>query len=228
MVKLMINNVAGLNSQGKLTAALTKARSYDVILYQETKLRRRKINELRAKWGHPDVFMASCQGDFSRRGVLTLFSPNFNVQHLECIEDIEGQYLINLVSHHTTNIMIVNFYGDPESDHSALQTLRRLETAINDLAQQYQIQEKIIGGDFNFVVDDNDTSSGTRRPNTEALWQTMEADLEIYDLAVLFTQIPERTYFRHRMEWTNARYAVPLQPDNWSSSKACNKHQSYY
>ena len=206
MVKLMINNVAGLNSQGKLTAALTKARSYDVILYQETKLRRRKLNEIRAKWGHPDVFMASCQGDISRRGVLTLFSPNFNVQHLECIEDNEGQYLINLVSHHTTNIMIVNFYGDPESDHNALQTLRRLETAINDLAQQYQIQEKIIGGDFNFVVDDNDTSSGTIRPNTEALWLTMEADLEIYDLAVLFTQTPERTYFRHRMEWTNARY----------------------
>ena len=206
MVKILCNNKAGLNSAAKLSAALRQARSYDIAMYQETKLKKSKLNEVRAKWGSPDVFMASCPGVNSRRGVLTLFSPSFQVQHLDTKADDQGQFLINIVALHTSIMMIINYYGDPDTDQSSLQTLQRLETAINVLRQQYQIDEKIIGGDFNYVLDDLDTTSGNRRPNTEAMWRAMEADLELYDPEVLFRQHPRRTYFRHHHEETQARY----------------------
>ena len=128
------------------------------------------------------------------------------MQHLDSKEDDQGQFLINLVAHHTTTIMLINYYGDPDTDQSSVQTLLRLEAAINVLQQQYQFDEIIIGGDFNYVLEDADTSSGNRRPNTEAQWRAMEADLELYDPETLFTQVPRRTYFRHHQEMTSARY----------------------
>ena len=206
MVRILCNNKAGLNSQGKLSYALRQARSYDIALFQETKLRKLKINEIRTKWGNPDVFLSSCRAHFSRRGVLTLFSPRLQVQHLESKDDNEGQFLVNLVLHHTTIIMIINLYGDPDSDQNSLRTLQRLDNVITALMQNYQIGEIICGGDFNFVLDDTDTNFGTRKPQTEAQWRTMIANLQIFDLEVFLTQHPRRTYFRHHMNHTNARY----------------------
>ena len=206
MVRILCNNKAGLNSQTKLSYALRQARNFDLCLYQETKLRKCKINEIRTKWGSPDVFMASSQGQFARRGVLTLFSPRIQLQHLECKEDPEGQFLINLVVYHTTIIMIVNFYGDPDTDQNAALTLQRLDNTITTLMQNYQIGEIICGGDFNFVLDDRDTNLGTRKPNAEALWRTIIANLQIFDIEALLTQDPRRTYFRHHLDHRNARY----------------------
>ena len=81
-MRLLIANKQGLNDHGKLDAAIGQARSFDIAMFQETKLKLTKLNPIRAKWGHDAVYMSACPGQVARRGVLTLFSPRIDVKHI--------------------------------------------------------------------------------------------------------------------------------------------------
>ena len=205
-MKILSNNKAGLNGNAKLHSALQEARKVDIAMFQETKLKRNRINMVKRKWGYDGVFMASCPGLNSRRGVLTLFSPRLNIQHLDVKEDNEGQFLINVFNYNEKIILLVNYYGDPDTDLDALHTAQKLDREIDVMEQKFHIAEKIVGGDFNFVLEDSDTDSQTRRPQTERYWRSMVEDRDLFDPESLFQTRPRRTYFRHRQEHIQARY----------------------
>ena len=142
----------------------------------------------------------------ARRGVLTLFSPSLNINHITSTADDQGQFLFNIFVHYDKFILLVNYYGDPDTDANALLTVQRLEQAINDAKQNYHIDEIIIGGDFNFVTNPDDSTSDTTRRKTEAHWDGLVTNELLFDPAELFSANPDHTYFRHRMENTHARY----------------------
>ena len=151
--------------------------------------------------------MATSAGLGARRGVLTLFSPRLNINHITSAADDLGQFLINIFVHYDKFILLVNYYGDPDSDANALLTVQRLEQAINDARQNYHVDEMIIGGDFNFVTHPDDTTSVTMRRNTVAHWEGLVTNELLFDPEELFLAEPRHTYFRHRHEdETHARY----------------------
>ena len=205
-MRLLIANKQGLNDHGKLDAAIGQARSFDIAMFQETKLKLTKLNPIRAKWGHDAVYMSACPGQVARRGVLTLFSPRIDVKHINTTADDQGQFLINVFVFYDKFYLLVNYYGDPDTDAHALLTVQRLEQSINDTKQHYHIDEIIIGGDFNFVTSPNDSTSVTVRRNTEAYWDGLVNNELLFDPEELFHATPRHTYFRHRHNNTSARY----------------------
>ena len=204
-MKIYLSNVQGLNSIEKKHTVIGYARKYDISFLVETKLSLRKRQEIRSKWRHREgVFMSGVDG--ARRGVLTLFSDKLNVRHLEDKADEEGQFCVNVFVWEGENYLIVNYYGDPDLDVNARNTINRLVGVVEGMRNRYQVDHMIVGGDFNFVLFNEDSHSTSRKPQAEARWVTAMQDWNVYDVAQVLHNIPEHTYFRHRHETCSARY----------------------
>ena len=203
---LYCNNVSGINNPAKLHAVINRVRRYDIVLLQETKATSHILPQLQLKWRHPTgVFLASEELG-ARRGVITLFSPRLRVQHLEAFKDNLGQFILNLVLIEENIFMIINIYGDPDTDNAASATMDRLTTKIEDIQHRFAVSHIIAAGDFNFVLFNQDTNSGTRKPHAEAKFSSIINDNRLYDVAMLSSDFPNHTYFRYRNELTSARY----------------------
>ena len=206
----MTSNVAGMNDHSKFHAVVKFARGYDVCMLQETKLRKCKLNFLKQKWGyHEGVFMAS---GGARRGVITLFSERLKATQLDHYEDNMGQFLINITEINRQNYLFINFYGDPDLDIHAEQTVLRLSDRIEEVERNFEIHHKVICGDFNFVLNAGDTTSTSRKPRAEAQFEALLQEHDLYDVDVLVNHSTAHTYFRHNREQTSARY------DRWYTS----------
>ena len=193
-----------MNDSSKFHDILREARKYDIVFLQETKLCQSKIGMLRAKWRwHEGVYMSS---GGARRGVITLFSEKIRVEHLEHVADVDGQFLLNVVVIEGKNFLIVNVYGDPDLDRNSEMTMIRLADVIEEKQRVYVIHEIIMGGDFNFVLYQEDTKSTSRKPRAEAQFASMVEDLDVFDLDLLVNDKTIHTYFRHRREGCSARY----------------------
>ena len=203
-MKILTRNTAGLNQLYKLHQVLRQARQNDITFCQESKLKVEQLSMVRSKWGSNDVFMSSSGA--SRRGVLTLLHPRLGAHTLHEVKDNNGQYHI-LVSRIRSEIyMLVNVYGAPDTDREAELVMTELSRNLEQVTQTHVVQHIIIAGDFNFVLRDVDTTSHTRRPRAEAMCTTIINLYDLYDVAALQSNVPQHTYFRHRMERTSARY----------------------
>ena len=111
-MKLLINNVAGLNQPHKLHRALRLARQHDITMFLEVKLKTNQASHVRAKWGSPDIFLSSATT--SRRGVLILTHPRANPIYLHEILDRDGQFFILVVKIRGETYLLANVYGVPE------------------------------------------------------------------------------------------------------------------
>ena len=207
-MKIISSNVQGLNDMGKLHTVLSKARKYDIALLQETKMPRRKIGMLRNKWAHHEgVFCAPAPDERSRRGVITLFSPHFRVVHLESVEDMNGQFLMNVVRVEEKNFLIINYYGDPDVDVDAQMTVIRCQDRVEEIQRRHQIHSIICGGDFNFTIYPQlDSNSTSRKRRAEDQWLTFIEEQELYDPEDIAGNNHRHTYFRHNAEHCSARY----------------------
>ena len=203
-MKLLVNNVAGLNQPHKLHRALQLARQHDITMFQEVKLKRNQATHVRSKWGSPDIFL-SCAAT-SRRGVLTLIHPRANPIYLHEVADRDGQFHILVVKIRGETYLLANVYGVPDSDIEAERSLRTMLHHLEHISTSYPIQHTILGGDWNFVLRDVDTTSTSRKPRAEAVCRTILDTLDLYDVAALQATHPGFTYFRHQAETTRARY----------------------
>ena len=209
-MRVRIENVQGLGSDARLHNELKKSRRYDINLMQEVKLGSKREHDIKVKFGnHNCVYLASrTTGNGSSRGVLTVFSPRFNITHLDNKKDRHGQYLVNVIRYSNQNLLIGNYYGNPDLDREAVGTAERFATEIERMKRKFRIDEIIIGGDFNFVLHQDDTNMGRNKPRTEGRWAQLIEDLDLYDpypIVHAAGEIPH-TYFRHRMEHFSARY----------------------
>ena len=137
-MRILVSNDAGLNDTTKRHVAMCKARNYDITLFVETKLGYRTLPGLRAKWGNRSgVFMAACDG--ARRGVVTLFSEKLAVEHFDDASDDEGQFQINIFRCKGCNYMLVTYYGDPDLDLNAMNTIGRLNLKMDDMLNRFRV-----------------------------------------------------------------------------------------
>ena len=203
-MKVLINNVAGLNMPHKLHRALHMARDNDITMYQEVKLKRSQASHVRSKWGSPNSFL-SCSTT-SRRGVLTLLHPRTDPVYLHEVSDPEGQFHILVVRIKGETYLVVNVYGVPDSDRGSEHNLIQLSQHMDAISSNYPIQHTIMGGDWNFVLRPQDTTSSSRKPRAEAVLSTILDTMDLYDVAALQSTFPGFTYFRHHLENTKARY----------------------
>ena len=203
-MRILSRNVAGLNSQAKQHQILNFCRQFDVAMLQETKLTAPNTAFLKAKWGSDHVYLAS--PGTARRGVITLIhsrlSPNVLLNH----PDPHGQFYINLLVIKDLTYLILNIYGSPDTDAAALATMKNVTDKLEDIYARFSVDHIIIGGDFNFVMEDRDSRSTSRKPRAEAQFLTTMNTFDLYDVAALRTATPLHTYFRHRREATSARY----------------------
>ena len=203
-MKVLSRNVAGINERSKLHAALNSAKRYDIALFQETKLTISNKSLVRLKWGSDQVFLSSPGS--SRRGAITLFNPRCSPTHLYSHEDPLGQFILNVVIIKDQTLLISNIYGDPDTDTASAATMDRVNQQMDHIHHSFQIQSTIMAGDFNMVLVRTDTTSMTRKPRSEARLTTMINHYDLYDIAALQSDVPAKTYFRHRLENTCSRY----------------------
>ena len=72
---------------------------------------------------------------------------------------------------------------------------KMITLVVEGLRNRYQVDHMIIGGDFNFVLFNEDSHSTSRKPQAEARWVTAMQDWNVYDVAQVLHNIPEHTYF---------------------------------
>ena len=78
--------------------------------------------------------------------------------------------------------LLCNIYSDPDTDRNAEATMTSVSNAMDNIAQQFQIQHIIVAGDFNFVLRDSDTTSMSRKPRAAAVMNTIINTHDLYDL----------------------------------------------
>ena len=202
-MKIYSNNAAGLNQPYKLHNCLRNARCFDISFFQETKLTSDNVVTIRAKWG-PNVFL-SCAAT-SRRGTMTLIHPRVDPKIIHEFKDDRGQFHVLIVSIRSESFLLVNCYIDPDTDVNAESTMKKISDIMDNAKDLFNISHTIMGGDFNFVMRNEDTNSSTRKPRALAVMTTIEQSHDLYDIAALQSPAPRHTYFRHHMEQCSARY----------------------
>ena len=203
-MRILSRNVAGINNPARQHQIINYCRKFDISMLQETKLTTQNTAFLKNKWGSDHVYLSS--PGTARRGVVTLVHPRLSPVVLLATSDPHGQYYINLLSIKDSNYLVLNIYGCPDTDASALATMKEVTDKLEDIHTRFTIDHIIIGGDFNFVMEDRDTRSTSRKPRAEAQFLTIMNIFDLYDVAALHTATPLHTYFRHRRENTSARY----------------------
>ena len=203
-MKFLTKNVAGLNQYHRLHQTLRQARQHDITFLQETKLKTSQASFIRNKWGSNNIFMA-CVGS-ARRGVLTLVHPRLNPTYLHEISDPNGQFHLLVALLQGETYLLVNVYGNPDSDRQAENTMGAILANMDNVVAAFTIRHIVMAGDFNFVLSPTDTTSSSRKPRAEAVCSTIIETHDLYDAAALQSPTPMYTYFRHRAENTHARY----------------------
>ena len=107
--------IAGTNA-GKQASMLPLCRHYNVSLLLETKHSRSLLPSIQSNWGinHGQVFMSGLPT--SCCGVMTIFHRNCQAIDVHHLEDVLGQFLINLVSLIAKSYLFAIVYGDPDCD----------------------------------------------------------------------------------------------------------------
>ena len=197
-----------MNNIAKLHDVLNDAKDYCISFLQETKLQSDRISSIRSKWRNQEGIFMSCARQGSRRGVVTLFSENLEITHLASNADDDGQYMINVCEYHQRTMMFVNTYGSPDSDANAVATFQRLALAIEQMQANFHIDDIVMAGDFNVVLDPNDTTSTMNKPRAEARLRTLVFDIDVIDVDQILSASPEKTYFCKHSRGPNmeARY----------------------
>ena len=120
-MKILSQNVQGLNSLPKQHQVLNFCKAYDIALLQESKLTHNNLLFLKAKWGSDHVFLSSPGS--ARRGTITLVNPRCSPIILHEVSDPKGQYHIALIRIKDANYIIGNIYGNTNIDIDAYTTL---------------------------------------------------------------------------------------------------------
>ena len=167
-------------------------------------MRRTRIPFIKAKWGNDHVYHSTTDGP--SRGVLTLISSRCSPTVIHEATDQNGQYHIILVNIRDSNYLLVNFYGNPDTDAAAYNTMTALRDTLEGIQQRFTIDNIVMGGDFNLVLSDQDSNSSSRKPRAEGQLLTILNTFDLFDSAALYSNNPKHTYFRHWREATSARY----------------------
>ena len=183
VLKVLCRNVAGLNSQPRLHQVISMARSYDIICLQEMKISTNQAPFIRAKWGSDHVFISST--GVASRGAVTLFHQRTSPTHLYVHCDPLGQFIINVAIIKDELYVVVNVYGNPDTDAASLTTMSSIHDQLQHIHQNFQVQHCVMGGDFNFVLQPSNTLSTSSKPRAEDMCRSIITAFDVFDVAAL-------------------------------------------
>ena len=142
-------NVNGLRVQEKRRAIFKKLKeeSYNIVFLQETHCTAEVEKIWRAEWG--GELMCS-NGSSASKGVAILFKRGFPYKCLNKVIDIQGRYIIAHIEIEETEYLLCNLYA-PTQNYEPEQMAVLDE--ISEKLGEFEIDNLIVGGDFNEVSD---------------------------------------------------------------------------
>lgn len=145
MVKFCTYNARGINdlNKRKQLFCLLKHKMLDLIFIQESHGRDKDMKYWRSQWGG-DVVYANAQS--AVRGVTILMRRNLDCQIIKVEKDLHGRFLIVEVIIDGLQVVLANVYG-PNIDSPSFFAEFMQEVYLFDNSNV------ILGGDFNFVID---------------------------------------------------------------------------
>ena len=145
-------NVRGLGEAAKRRQIFHyfNINSFNIIFLQETHCTKTSAPYWISEWGHK---MYSSFGTKDSRGVSILIKNNCSHTVHKCIVDKDGRSIILDISFDDIRLTLVNLYG-PNLDNPAFfeNIIEQIENIPND--------NRIIGGDFNLVLDNSKDKKG--------------------------------------------------------------------
>ena len=145
-------NVRGLGEAAKRRQIFHyfNINSFNIIFLQETHCTKTSAPYWVSEWGHK---MYSSFGTKDSRGVSILIKNSCSHTVHNCIVDEDGRYIILDISFDDILLTLVNLYG-PNLDNPAFfeNIIEQIENIPND--------NRIIGGDFNLVLDNSKDKNG--------------------------------------------------------------------
>ena len=120
-----------------------KKRSHNIYCLQDTHFDTKLEKYVSAEWGYSCLF-ASYQSN--ARGVAVLFNNNFEFKIKNVDRDINGNYIIILLTVMGKDLLLVNIYG-PNKDNPIFYD------TINEKIKEYEKHGLVIVGDWNLVLD---------------------------------------------------------------------------
>ncbi len=160
-INVKSQNVRGLSNYQKRRKVFNwfNRKSENIIFLQESHSCKEKESIWKAEWGG-DIFFS--HGSSAARGVCIMFKNNVSKTIHNVIADDKGRYLIIDIDIDGIRFTLANIYG-PNDDNPEfyIELIKLIESLPND--------NRIIGGDFNLVLDlDKDKKGGNLTTNKKA------------------------------------------------------------
>lgn len=145
MVKFCTYNARGLGDYAKRKQLylLLKHKQLDVVFLQETHATDSQCHLWRSQWGGNIIY---ANGTSSSKGVMVLIRRGLDFQKQEVILDECGRYVMTEITIENCQFVICNLYA-PNIDTPVF------FSELKEKLAKYENSNIILGGDFNFVMD---------------------------------------------------------------------------
>lgn len=161
VVEILSLNTNGLADDKKRRDVLywLKKGKASIILLQETHSKAENEKDWKKQWDGNIIFS---HGESNSRGVCILFKDNLDIIIKKEIIDKEGRYIILDVVMNEKQMTLVNIYAPNKDDPDFF-------VAVSNLIETLPNDNRIIGGDFNLVLDvDKDKKGGQTKTHEKA------------------------------------------------------------
>ena len=176
-ITILSVNCQGLHDYQKRRDVFHFLRNKQHCIYflQDIHFQEKREKQVLAEWGYQAYFSSYTS---NARGVGILFNNNFEFKIKQVIKDISGNYIMLLIESFEKDFLLVNVYG-PNRDNPDFYI--NLKEQIQNLG----IENVIIGGDFNLVLDaakDYHNYKHVNNPKAKEEVENMIEDLELNDI----------------------------------------------
>ena len=148
-IKICSANCQGLGNRGiskrRDVLKYMKTKKFDIYFLQDTHLEKNMESIVRSEWGYECWFSSF---NSRSRGVAILFNNTFEFNLLKTVSDPDGNYIIMHVTVNSSNYVLVNVYAPNRNEPDFFRN-------INQLVQDFDCNNIIIGGDWNLLIDNN-------------------------------------------------------------------------
>ena len=160
MVVIASINVRGLQNNSKRDEMFlyVKKLQYDIIFMQETHSTEKDELLWSNKWGGK-ILYSHC--DSKSKGTAILFNPSLQCKIFKTTTDTEGRYVICDCEIQGAKLLLVNIYA-PNADEPEF-----FFKVFNEMGT-HNHANRIVGGDFNLVLDENVDSCNRKNNNSKA------------------------------------------------------------
>ena len=162
----------GNNTKRRETFNWLRSKNVSIFLLQEVHCSDNTKHLWATEWGYQCLFSSWSS---TKAGVGILFNNNFELNIIKSYIDPAGRYIICDLKANGKGITLVNIYAPNEDDPNFFKCLA-------ERIEEFQMNEIIIGGDFNLVLDiEKDKKGGLAKTYTNAK-KTVSEITENFDL----------------------------------------------